>query len=108
MGIQCRRQLMTMSAPTSPLHGTETDDLSLRAIVVLKKATRDGERARPDVSLALTDRQWQIALLVLDGVSNKGIAAELGLACSTIRTHLARINEKCVRRNSYIAEKPRA
>jgi RNA polymerase sigma factor (sigma-70 family) len=43
---------------------------------------------------ALTERQWQIVTLACNGLSNKEIAAKLGVTEGTIKTHLHKIYMK--------------
>ncbi|WP_208116587.1 helix-turn-helix transcriptional regulator [Paraburkholderia sp. BL10I2N1] len=52
------------------------------------KATRTGS------SSALTPRQEEILELVTRGISNKAIAAQLGISIDTVRRHGARIKQK--------------
>ncbi|WP_217469080.1 response regulator transcription factor [Paraburkholderia ultramafica] len=52
------------------------------------KATRTGS------SSALTPRQEEILELVTRGISNKAIAAQLGISIDTVRRHGARIKKK--------------
>jgi DNA-binding CsgD family transcriptional regulator len=52
------------------------------------KTTRTGS------SSALTPRQEEILELVTRGISNKAIAAQLGISVDTVRRHGARIKQK--------------
>jgi DNA-binding CsgD family transcriptional regulator/uncharacterized protein YkwD len=47
------------------------------------------------VAMRMTPRQAQIVDLVADGLSDKQIAAQLGLAQNTVRTHLQRLFRDC-------------
>jgi FixJ family two-component response regulator len=54
-------------------------------------ARRHQVRARVDT---LTPRERQVARMVVDGFSNKGIAAELGLSPKTVEVHRGRVMTK--------------
>jgi len=45
-------------------------------------------------ALGLSGRQVQIARLILEGMSDKQIAAELRMSIATVRTHLSRLFAK--------------
>ena len=61
------------------------DSAALRAII---------ERRRACGSAALTPRELQVLRLLVDGLSNRGIAESLGLSESTVRMHVANILTK--------------
>ena len=42
----------------------------------------------------LTPRQWDIALLIADGLSNKAIGRELGITEATVKIQLRQIFQK--------------
>ena len=42
----------------------------------------------------LTQREWEVALLVREGLGNKQIAVKLGVAVPTVKTHIHRAFEK--------------
>lgn len=46
-------------------------------------------------AFGLTPRECEVAQLVCKGHTNHGVAACLGIAASTVKTHLLRIFEKC-------------
>jgi DNA-binding CsgD family transcriptional regulator len=50
--------------------------------------------AQPARSVALSEREYEIALLVADGLTNEEIARELFLGVSTIKTHLVSVFSK--------------
>ena len=54
-----------------------------------KAAARASERLR-----SLTPRETEVLNLVVSGLTNKGIAARLGISDKTVETHRARITEK--------------
>ena len=60
-----------------------------QAIAAMNK-TIGGEAAKPK----LTDREREIALLVVDGLTNREIAAGLSISENTVKTQLKRIFEK--------------
>ena len=45
-------------------------------------------------SAQLTRREQQVLDLMLQGLADKEIAAQLGIGCVTVRTHVARLREK--------------
>ena len=46
------------------------------------------------MTAALTRREWQVAQLTGEGLANKEIANELGIAERTVKNHLHRIFQK--------------
>lgn len=54
-------------------------------------ATPDAARAMAGLREQLTRRQFDIAMGVLAGLTNKAIARRLGLSHFTVRNHLSRI-----------------
>ena len=52
-------------------------------------------------SKVLTPRERQVALLVIKGLSNKGVARELGLREGTVKIHLHNIFQKLRTRNRF-------
>jgi FixJ family two-component response regulator len=70
---------------------------SVRAALEKSAAALDERRARQDflarVAL-LTPREREVARYVVDGLLNKQIAAELGIAEKTIKVHRARVMQK--------------
>ena len=70
----------------------ESGELVLAAVerhvlVAHAEVVAGGERA-------LTNREEQVAALVVTGVTNDGVAAELHLSPKTVETHLTRIYRK--------------
>ncbi len=63
-----------------------------------RDATIRQRRARTQVIrerfAALTQREREVMVLVIEGKANKVIAAELGISCKTIEGHRARVMEK--------------
>ena len=45
-------------------------------------------------SAQLTKREQEVLALILQGWVDKAIAAQLGMSCATVRTHVARLKEK--------------
>jgi DNA-binding CsgD family transcriptional regulator len=52
------------------------------------------ETSAPGAELNLTKREVEVLRLVSDGLSDKLIAADLGISVNTVRSHLDRIGEK--------------
>ena len=67
-----------------------------RAIVDTRRPTEDksGPRRPTENQIALTTREREIAQLVCEGLSDKGVARELHISDGTIRAHLHRIYQK--------------
>jgi DNA-binding NarL/FixJ family response regulator len=66
-------------------------------------------RLRPLADDNLTDRQKQIAWLVSEGLSNKGIAAKLRISPATVAAHLRTIFTKLrVKTRTALAKHARA
>ena len=42
----------------------------------------------------LTPREYQVAMLVARGLSNKQVAHQLGISCGTVKLHMHHIMEK--------------
>ena len=69
------------------------DDELLSAVA--KALTRSAEVAESRARLAkLTPREFEVFRLVIAGLLNKEIGAELGVALRTIKTHRARVMQK--------------
>jgi DNA-binding NarL/FixJ family response regulator len=58
-----------------------------------------GRRTRRDVRTRLTPREREIAGLMVDGLYNEEIAATLGIALPTVKTHVTRVRTKTGSRN---------
>jgi two-component system nitrate/nitrite response regulator NarL len=64
------------------------------ATTLLRRVSSGGTRLRsPDVS-ALTVREGQVVQLIAEGLSNKEIAARLGIEVATVKNHVHNILEK--------------
>ncbi|MFF7970109.1 LuxR C-terminal-related transcriptional regulator [Streptomyces sp. NPDC007905] len=48
----------------------------------------------PTATPALSDREWAVARLVAQGLTNREIAGELHLSVRTVATHLSNIRTK--------------
>jgi ATP/maltotriose-dependent transcriptional regulator MalT len=81
--------------------GESVNDVASAADVVL--VARRGSTALPVVHAtagdilhepALTNREREVLALLADGLGNKQIAARLGIATSTVKTHLELLFEK--------------
>jgi DNA-binding NarL/FixJ family response regulator len=57
-------------------------------------AAAPGERIKPDMIAALTDRQLTVLHLLVDGKPNKQIAYELGISPITVKAHVTAILRK--------------
>jgi DNA-binding NarL/FixJ family response regulator len=51
-------------------------------------------REEPDSDTALSDREWEVAMLVARGLSNRQIAAQLIVSERTVDTHVSHILRK--------------
>lgn len=63
----------------------------------LTERTPPGPFERNDAALAslgVTDREYEVLMLLAEGCANKEIARRLGLSPNTIKTHTARLYEK--------------
>jgi two-component system, NarL family, nitrate/nitrite response regulator NarL len=64
---------------------------------------------RPEPAATLTEREFEIASLIEDGMSNKQIARELFIEVTTVKNHVHRILDKLgVHRRGEVAAKIRA
>jgi non-specific serine/threonine protein kinase len=52
------------------------------------------KRSDPDISACLTARERKLVLLVVQGLSNKQIARQLGISVGTVKIHVHRILDK--------------
>jgi DNA-binding NarL/FixJ family response regulator len=50
--------------------------------------------ARPDVESVLSRRELQVLSMIVDGATNREIAARLVIATSTVQSHVKRILHK--------------
>ncbi len=66
----------------------------LRAARLLEAASLLREEAPVDTETALSDREWEVAMLVARGLSNRQIAAELVVSERTVDTHVSHILRK--------------
>jgi DNA-binding NarL/FixJ family response regulator len=63
-----------------------------RAVPMLMSALRR-RRLRPDTD-RLTEREWDVAHLLQEGLANKEIAARLGITARTVKNHLHHVYDK--------------
>lgn len=68
--------------------------LEAAAAEILATTTRRGSAASQDPWAPLTAREFEVARLVTDGLTNAEVAAELGLSPKTISAHLEHIMGK--------------
>jgi DNA-binding NarL/FixJ family response regulator len=66
----------------------------LRAARLLEAASLLREEAPDDNAAALSDREWEVAMLVARGLSNRQIATELVVSERTVDTHVSHILRK--------------
>jgi DNA-binding NarL/FixJ family response regulator len=66
----------------------------LRAARLLEAVSLLREEAPVDTETALSDREWEVAMLVARGLSNRQIAAELVVSERTVDTHVSHILRK--------------
>jgi DNA-binding NarL/FixJ family response regulator len=65
------------------------------ATTLLRRVSSAGTRRRPvDTASALTMREWQVAGLIAEGLTNKEIAVELCIEVATVKNHVHNILEK--------------
>ncbi len=83
----------TASAASARAALTTFDQLGARPWSAQAAELLDGERTESPTGV-LTDRELRVALLVLDGLANKKIAAELGVSPKTVEFHLGNIYRK--------------
>ena len=55
----------------------------------------------PRMPFKITVRELQVLTLVAEGLSNKGVAAELGIGVRTVETHRERLMDKLSARNAF-------
>jgi DNA-binding NarL/FixJ family response regulator len=67
----------------------------------LAAACRRGKAVVNAWKFSLTPREYQVALLVGRGLSNKGVARELGLSEGTVKLHVHKIFQKLGATNRY-------
>jgi DNA-binding NarL/FixJ family response regulator len=63
-------------------------------MAVLRTLTRESARAVPPANFGLTDRELQIAALVVTAAGNKEIADKLGISEKTVKRHMSNIFDK--------------
>lgn len=68
------------------------------AVLAALRAPR-GRRPRRELRARLTPREREIAGLVVEGLYNEEIAAKLGIALPTVKTHITRVRTKTGSRN---------
>jgi DNA-binding CsgD family transcriptional regulator len=64
---------------------------------LFRTGPRDGQfvpNGHAQSSLGITEREREVLELLADGLSNKEIAARLGLSPNTVKTHVSRLFEK--------------
>jgi DNA-binding NarL/FixJ family response regulator len=83
------KHLMDIPAPTPPRMSTpQTTVSATSAPIVATTQTQAGK------GVGLTERERHIVKLVVEGLSNKEIAARMHLADTTVRHHLTKIFDK--------------
>jgi len=82
-----RQAVAAASALGSPV-------LAAAAKEVLDAAVRRGAEAEPEPWAPLTAREFEVARLVTDGLTNPEVAGELGLSPKTVSAHLEHIMAK--------------
>jgi two-component system nitrate/nitrite response regulator NarL len=87
------QQLRGLAQGEAPLSRTMTGKL------FQELARRDRPGAVPAPSEELSPREGQVLALVVDGCSNREIAAELGIARNTVKNHIRSILSKLGARN---------
>lgn len=85
------KQLLTHVAALHDFGATSEDSAMGNSAAA---ASRAHERAAVRAASGLTEREYEIAILVTEGLSNPQIAAELHLSESTVKTHLSAIMDK--------------
>ena len=76
-------------------HARRGDELRLRTgQTAPEQATAAEDRALPVLSLPLSAREREVLALLGEGLSNKEIAARLGIALGTVKVHLRSVSRK--------------
>jgi DNA-binding NarL/FixJ family response regulator len=72
------------------------DTLISPAVTVrlLRQMAMREPRPEPSAAVRLTEREWEVARLVADGMTNAEIGAELFVSPGTAKTHVANIQQK--------------
>jgi len=83
-------EILAETATLSEARRAAADD-DVEAFVVAATRVVDDEEAPPD---PLTPREIEVLALVADGLSNKAIAARLGISPQTVKFHVASISGK--------------
>ena len=83
-------EIVAETATLSEARRVAADD-EVDAFVVAATRAVDDEEAPPD---PLTPREIEVLCLVADGLSNKAIAARLGISPQTVKFHVASISGK--------------
>jgi DNA-binding NarL/FixJ family response regulator len=65
--------------------------LDVDGILIAASASDDVDGGRDDLIEPLTDRELDVLALLVDGLSNKSIASELGISDQTVKFHVASI-----------------
>jgi DNA-binding NarL/FixJ family response regulator len=73
-------------------------DVSTELLAGARRVAADSS-ARPVASAALTSREREVLMLLVQGLANKVIAARLGITEHTVKTHIAAVYEKLQARN---------
>ncbi|TET54850.1 MAG: response regulator transcription factor [Anaerolineales bacterium] len=87
------RQLRGLAAGEAPLSRAMT------AKLLQELARRDRPAAAPTPSDTLSPREGQVLALIVDGYSNREIAAELGIARNTVKNHVRNLLAKLGAKN---------
>jgi DNA-binding NarL/FixJ family response regulator len=65
--------------------------LDVDGILIAASASDEVDGGRDDLIEPLTDRELDVLALLVDGLSNKSIASELGISDQTVKFHVASI-----------------
>jgi two-component system nitrate/nitrite response regulator NarL len=99
----------TVAAVRKIMQGEAECSPEIVASLIRRVAAMAHDRPEPGAAAKLTRRERQIATLIVTGLSNKEIAAELRIELSTVKNHVHNLFEKLhVGRRTQIAASLRA